>query len=727
MNQLRFHFGNRTRNFFGFNIGTERTPGVCVSVIRFSPVSAPVVLAVAWIGLCGPRQIQAFGGQADISEQPIEELMKMKVTLATRTERPYFESAAAISVITQDDIRRSGAVSIADALRLVPGMDVARVDASQWAISARGFNDVFANKLLVLQDGRSVYTPLFSGVYWDVQGAMLEDIDRIEVVRGPGAAQWGANAVNGVINIITRSAKDTRGLLISGGGGTEERGFGAVRYGDKLGQDAYVRVYGMYFNKDDSALPNGNSSDDAWQLGRGGFRADWDVSPQNLLTFQGDAYRGSISQVIGFYDTNAPPFYAGTAHKEVEVRGGNLLGRFTHTFSSESDLRVQLYYDRTERDTFVFDEKRNTFDADVQYHFPIRERNDVVVGVGYRVTSDEVGNTETVALNPDSRTTHVFSAFAQDEITLVEDRLKVTLGSKFEHNDYTGFEAQPSARLAWTPPTSKKQIVWASVSRAVRTPARAEDDLKLNQVVPPGALFSNSPPAVVSIYGNRHFQSEELLASEIGYRIQPHANFSFDVTAFYNIYDDLRSIEMGPSPTQPPTAPPPPPDFFVVENAGNKLYGETYGIEAAANCQIAKWWRVQPSYSLLQMELHTRSSSTDSNSENDEGRNPQQQFVLRSSMDLTMLCTGDTLVTSPDRHSFSLDSALRYVDALPALNISGYVELDVRLGWRYKNWEVALVGQNLLDNQHPEFKPSFTNTRVTEVERGVYGKVTVRF
>lgn len=669
----------------------------------------------------GAEEIPA---QEDIPD--ISQLLRIRVISTAKTEKPYFESPAALSVIQADDIRRSGALTIQDALRLVPGMEVGRLDSSEWAISARGFNDVFANKLLVLQDGRSIYTPLFSGVFWDVQGTMLEDIDRIEVVRGPGATLWGANAVNGVINIITKSAKDTRGVLVTGGGGTEERGFGAVRYGAKLGEDAYARVYGSYFNKDDSAQPNGDDTHDSWQLGRAGFRVDWDVSKQNLLTMQGDAYRGEINQVFGIYDPAAPPIHFRTMRSDVEVRGGNLLGRWTHSFSEDSDLRLQVYYDRTERETLIFDEERDTFDADLQYHFQLGERNDVIMGTGYRLTRDEVRNSDTVALHPEDRTSPLFSAFVQDEISLIKKRLKLTLGSKFEHNDFTGVEIQPGARLAWTPPTETKQIVWASVSRAVRTPSRAEDDIKLNQVIPPGGLFPGSPVAVATIYGDRRLEAEELLAWELGYRVQPKPTLSFDVAGFYNVYDTLRSVELGPSSSQSPTAPPPPPGLFVVSHIDNRLYGETYGLETTATWQLAPWWRLQPSYSLLKMQLHRRSNSTDTSSEANEGKSPQQQCSLRSSVDLTALFAGQTN-DSASRHNFSLDGTIRYVDTLPALSISSYVELDLRLGWRYKNWDVAVVGQNLLDNQHPEFRPSFINTPVTQVERGVYAKVTVRF
>ena len=643
---------------------------------------------------------------ADLTELPLESLLQMEVTLVSRKPEKLTASPAAISVVTQEDIRRSGATSIEEALRLVPGLQVARVDASQWAITARGFNDIFANKLLVLQDGRSIYTPLFSGVFWDVQGTMMEDIDRIEVVRGPGAALWGANAVNGVINIISKSARDTQGVLIAAGGGTEEQGFAAVRYGAKIGQDTFFRVYGTYQNHDDSVMANGQRGDDGWQIGRWGFRLDWDMSDQNLLTVQGEAYRGAINQVYNVLDPSNPITLSRLVPDEYDVTGGHLLGRWTHTFSADSDLQVQGYYDRTERDTVIFREKRDTFDVDFQHHFPIGLRHDVVWGAGYRFTGDDVGNSSTIALNPSDRTLNLFSGFIQDQVALVPDRLAATLGTKLEHNDSTGWEIQPGARLSWTPLTG--QTLWTSISRAVRTPSRAEDDIILNQVVPPGGLFPGSPAAVTTIYGNRQFESEELVAYELGYRLEPVPSLSFDLAAFYNDYNRLRSIEPGVSPTQPASGP------GLPLHVDNNLYGETYGVELSATWEIARWWRVQPAYSFLEMQLHKRPGIQDSISELDEGKSPHHQASLRSSWDLP--------------HDVSLDCVLRYVDRLPALNLGSYLGLDLRVSWRpTRHLEFSIVGQDLLDNRHAEFRPSFIATQETEVQRGVYGKVLWRF
>ncbi len=657
------------------------------------------VLLLTWLWLNAPAghgaEVPPAGASPDFSSMSLEELMKYPVTSVSKRPENLSEAPAAIHMITQEDIRRSGATSIPEALRLVPGLQVARVDAHTWAISARGFNDVFANKLLVVQDGRSVYTPLFSGVFWDVQDTMLEDIDRIEVIRGPGATLWGANAVNGVINIITKKARDTQGFLITSGAGTEERGFGGIRYGGKLSDSAFFRVYGKYFNRDDSVLSNGADAGDSAQMGRGGFRIDWEASDRNLFTFQGDVYRGSAGQIY----TNATPGFpfVQTVRDDFTVSGGNLLGRWAHTFSDSSDLKLQLYHDRTTRETAVFQERRDTYDLDLQHNFQLGERHNLVWGAGYRLSADKVANRFTVSLNDPQRRTQLFSTFAQDEITLLKDRLKLTLGSKFEHNDYTGFEIQPSGRLLWTP--SEYQSVWGSISRAVRTPSRADDDIVLNQI-------TATPGLRTRILGNHDFSSEKLMAYEVGYRFRPVPRVSLDVSAFYNVYDDLRSLEpLGFSPGPPAVA-----TFGIA----NQLRGETYGFEFAPSWQVLAGWRLQAGYTYLQMQLHRQPGSKDPSTETHEGRSPHHQVTVRSIMDFP--------------HHVQFDSTLRYVDGLPSLGISSYFALDLRLGWTpTKRLEFSLVGQNVLDDHHLEFRPSSISTQTTEVERSVYGKITWRF
>lgn len=672
------------------------------------------VRALWWLFLAiltlGRVEAAAERGQRppDLTELTLEELMNIEVTSVSKKTERLSRAAAAIFVITQDDIRRSGVTSLPEALRLAPGLEVGRVDAHSWGITSRGFNDVFANKLLVMIDGRSIYTPLFSGVFWDMQDTLLEDLERIEIIRGPGAALWGANAVNGVINIITKRASETQGVLLTGGAGSEERSFGSVRYGGTLGAGAHIRAYAKYFDRDDSVLSSGSTAHDDWQVGRGGFRLDWQTTDQNAITLEGDLYDGTLAQTY-FLGSLLPPFQQ-TVRDQLNIRGGSLLGRWSHRFSEVSDVRAQFYYDRTVRDTLVFTEDRDNYDLDFQHRVPFGKRQDVVWGLGYRLTTDAVGNSFTVSLNPQSRTTHLVSAFAQDEIALLNHQVHLTLGSKFEYNDFTGFEVQPRGRVSWAP--SDWHTLWAAISRAVRTPSRAEDDIRLNQrVLPPGTLFRGSPVAVTAFLGSRSFASEKLVAYELGYRVQPKEQLTLDVAAFYHVYDELRSLEPGTSFLE---TSPGPPHLVVPFVVANKLAGETYGVELSALWQIAEWWRLRGLYSYLQIQLHTAAGSRDTLSEGAEGNSPQHQFGVRSSMEL------------PGR--FELDVALRYVDRLPNLQIPSYTAVDVRVGWKIaRGLEAAIVGQNLLDDRHPEFAPSFIRTQPTEVQRGVYTKITWRF
>jgi iron complex outermembrane receptor protein len=684
------------------------------------------LLAVIGIALGLPSQTRAIehpsvsstaheNSSSDILETDIEDLMKMKVTSVSKRPEQLSDAAAAIHVITQEDIRRSGATSIPEALRLSPGMEVARQDAHTWAISSRGFNDEFANQLLVLMDGRSVYTPLFAGVYWDVQDTILEDIDRIEVIRGPGATLWGANAVNGVINVTTKSAQDTQGLLLTGGGGNEEQGFFAARYGAKVGENGYARVYGKFSNHDESELLNGDPANDSWYMSQGGFRYDLIPSSQNLFTLQGDIYGGQLhQQVVGVqFDAAGVPQPA-IIRDNVDVSGANLLGRWTHTFSEDSELALKLYYDRTERDRVVFNETRDTFDIDLQHRIKLGERNDLVWGLGYNLTSDHLDNSETVIFNPDHRATSLYSAFVQDEIALVPDRLRLTLGSKVEHNDYTGWEIQPSGRLSLS--ITPKQTVWFAASRAVSTPSRAENDIRINQVIPGAGAIPNT---LVSSFGSTDMESKELIGFELGYRIQPHDRITFDLATFYNLYDKQRSIEPSGAPQVLP------PGYVMVPvTIDNMINGETYGFELASTWQATDWWRLKLNYTFWRLSLHREPGSGDTLLEFAERDSPRHQVGIRSLMDLT--------------HSIEFDTGIRYVDALPTRmrfadgsvtdGVPSYIVGDARIGWRpNKNWEVSLVGQNISDASHQEFAPSYIQTQVTQVETSVFAKITFRY
>ncbi len=646
---------------------------------------------------------------ADLTELSIEDLMDIEITSVAKKAQKLSEAAAAVFVITNDDLRRSGVTSIPEALRMVPGLQVARIDANKWAITSRGFNGRFSNKLLVLMDGRSLYTPLFSGVYWDTKDTLLEDIERIEVIRGPGAALWGANAVNGVINIITKRSQDTQGGLVVAGAGTEERGFGGVRYGGKLGQDTYGRIYAKYFNRDDAVFASGEDASDGWDVWRTGFRMDWQGSGPDALTLQGGLYDGETGETVitKSLDPSEPP----TSDEDNDMSGADLLGRWKHTISDTSEIALQVYYDRTERNSVIVDQVHDTLDIDFQHHFSLGQRHEIVWGLGYRFVSDDISNTFCGSWDPDSRDDDLYSGFVQDDITLVKDRLRLTLGSKFEHNDYTGHEIQPNARLMWTP--HEGHSVWTAVSRAVRTPSRTEHDGRLiTTVLPPGSLLPLFPgPVVAGVVGGGDYDSEELLAYELGYRVQPTDRLSVDIATFYNDYRHLRTLE----PVDPfPEMSPPPAHLVLLSSADNKMEGETYGVEVAADWRPLDWWGLKATYTYLQIQLDLNKDSGDTISESAEGESPHQQVSVRSSMDMMQ--------------DLVLDCWVRYVEDLPSQGMDSYITLDVRLGWKVReNVELSVVGQNLFDDQHPEYEPEFVDTIATEVEPSVYGKVMWQF
>jgi len=665
-----------------------------LTLMRRPPAFCIAVTAVFAFANIVRAQEPAYVPPSTLKKLSVEQLVDVDVTSVSKYPEKSSEAAAAIAVLTQEDIERAGVTNIPDALRLIPGLDVAQVDAHTWAISSRGFNDIYANKLLVMIDGRTVYTPLFSGVFWDVQDTMMEDIDRIEVVRGPGATLWGANAVNGVINIITKSARDTQGLLITAGAGTEEIGFTSIRYGVKLTDDAFLKIYTKYFDRDSTVRPNDSDAHDSWDMLRGGFRFDWQSNPENAFTFQGDIYGGDQDELYHVPTTTFP--FAGRNSGTDNVAGGNLLGRWSHTFAPDNELTLQAYYDRTERVSPVFGENRDTGDVDLQYRFDWGERQKIILGGGFRATHASIDNSLNISFFPNDRTLKLYSAFLQDEITLVPETLRVTVGSKFEHNDFTGFEIQPSARALWTP--GHAQTIWGSISRAVRTPSEAESDIRINPA-PPVPI----PPGLLTIIGNPDMESEKLIAYELGYRIQPISQLRLDATAFYNVYDDLRSLEpLVPGPVSP-------------TRVANKLFGETYGTEISATAQVLSQWRVEAAYTYFEAQIHREEGGADSRSEAAaEGGSPHNQFFIRSLVDLPW--------------NLHFDSTLRYVDDLRMPRVPSYVTADVRLAWSPRNnLEFSVVGRNLFDDRHPEFAPTFVGTQRTEVERSVYATVVWRY
>src|SRR5882762_6044193 len=522
------------------------------------------------------------GKPSDLADLSLEELANLEITSVSRRAERLSDAPASIFVITGDDIRRSGATSIPEALRLAPNLEVARVDSHQYAISARGFNqpNAIANKLLVLIDGRTVYTPLFSGVFWDAQDTLLEDVDRIEVISGPGATLWGANAVNGVINVITRRAAETQGTLLVAGAGNLERG-AAARQGGKLGEDGAFRVYGKISDRDHTSRADGTSVQDSWDSGEAGFRADWRTAA-GALTLQGDAYRGTIDQ---------------TAAGDIRISGGNLLARWARQLSGGDRVQVQGYFDNTEREIpGTFEERLNIFDVDFQHALRVGSQHSVIWGGGYRRADDHVSNTAAIAFLPADRNLRWGNLFVQDEIALHGDQLRLTLGAKAQSNPYTGTEFLPSARIAWKPDASR--LVWSALSRAVRAPARLDRELFV-----PGFLA-----------GGPDFRSEISKVLELGYRAQPSRRASYSVTLFHSVHDHLRSLEPGPAGP-------------VI---GNEMEGKTDGIEAWGSLQAAERWRLSAGLLALDQNLRLKPGSGDTMGVAAAGNDPKHQWNRRS-------------------------------------------------------------------------------------------------
>jgi iron complex outermembrane receptor protein len=647
----------------------------------------------------------------DLKRLSLEELANLRVTTVSRQESTVGRSPAAIHVITQEDIRRSGATTIAELFRRVPGLSVARVDANKWAVSARGFNDRFANKLLVQIDGRTVYSPIFSGVFWDTVDYPLDDIERIEVIRGPGASTWGANAMNGVINILTKSAGDTQGALLTGGGGTEEQKFGSFRYGGALTEGAGYRVYAKGFARDVSFGVSPAPFDD-WSGIRGGFRVDWEAGGAHDLTLQGDYFHGDTERV-DFRPQPAPPFVYTNAEHEIS-NGANVLARWTRALHGKSGWTLQAYWDRSQRrstgEILIF--SMDTLDVDFQHESMLGERHRVVWGLGYRTMdadlTDSRFNGFILAWDRPQRRLHTPSGFVQDQISLVDDRLSVSLGTKLELNDLTGFEVQPTSRLLWRP--TEAQTAWAAVSRAVRTPTLFEDQRSVTQTPVSAPLGVTIFPRILA---NRDLASETVIAYELGYRSQATSSSNVDVAVFYNVYDDLKVF----APAGATTIGAPTGTSFRLSTHRNQMQGETYGFELGARWKPRPSWKLYGAYSLLRIELRADAALpalTRSMSEAAERQSPEQQAYLQSSLDLP--------------GNVETDVIGRVVGGLAGFQqpVEGYISMDVRIGWTPREKvRVEVVGQNLLDSHHLELGGSVLAAPLHEVERGIYGKVAI--
>jgi iron complex outermembrane receptor protein len=637
-------------------------------------------------------------------DMSLESLLHLDVTSVTGTALPWFRNPAAVYSLSGEDIRRTGHQSLAEALRVVPGMQVSRIDSRQWAITARGFNGAFAKNLLVLTDSRLVYDPSFSGVYWDVQDLILEDVDRIEVIRGPGATLWGANAVNGVVNITTKRAKDTQGLYLTLGGGTEERAFGAVRYGGALGDKAHYRVWGKYLSRDGTRQVSTGAEPDDWDLPHGGFRLDVDPSKSTRLTFSGDAYDTthlgeSIRVAVPGYPASATaPLPAKEVASDGEAQGAHVLARLERDTAAGGNWSLQGYYEHQHRVVFAGTGlTRDIAELDLRHRFKLGSRNEMMAGLAWHFVDDRSTAGELIATVPAAATFQTVSGFLQDTIALQPDRFTLMVGSKFEHNDFTGAEYQPSARLSWTP--NARHTAWAAVSRPVRTPARADRAVDLTYgYLDPVLLGTGSPSGrflPLKVAGNPDLESESLLAWEAGYRVQLGAAFAVDVATFLNQYQDLIGFPRTPVPTA--TA-------FLLQ-AQTSGSGQGYGGEVALNWRPSSRWRTMGSYSYVVAKNHA---------------DAEPSFLRHSGNVRSYLSVA---------RNVELNGAAYYTGRIGKAPTGFDPHMRADLGVTVHaspHLEIAVWGQDLMSARHLEYESSYIQFSRSELERGVYAQVTVR-
>ena len=642
----------------------------------------------------------------DLTALKIEDLMNVDVTSASKKEQKLSRVPAAIYVITQEDIRRSAGKNIGDLLRMVPGLDVAQVNASVWAISARGFNGQYSNKLLVLVDGRTVYTPIFSGVYWETLDLDVDSIERIEIIRGPGAAVWGANAVNGVIDIITRNAHETQGGLGIVGSGTQVHASGTLRYGGKIGSRGAYRVFADSSDVGSFLTPEHQDGKDDWHRFHAGFRADGDVSARDSLTLEGETNRGNAGQLSDTIVSLQPPATAVLSLRE-QFSGWDVLGRWKHVISPASETSIQVYFDRTNRGDKTNGIGLNTFDVDFQHHTGWGSRQDLVWGLGYRVNSDDTAGILRISFSPPDLTTQVYSSFIQDQIAIVPQRLYVSLGAKFAHEYYNGFNWQPTARVTWTP--NNRQMFWAAQSQAAHTPSRVDTAIRFNEAAYPGP---GGQPILVSLFGNREHKNELLLASEAGFRKQISDTVAFDSTLFFNRYRDLESVEPG---TPHLEASPSPEHLVQPYYLDNLIWGESHGLEMFARVKLASRWTISPGYTFLTMHLRKAATSLDtSTGPAAEGGFPSQQAQVRSLVNLAW--------------HWQWTTSASFTGRLTAPGIPSYTRLDSNVVWQpWERISLAFGGQDLLREHHQDYSGPDLTVNPSLIPRSAFARITWQF
>lgn len=622
------------------------------------------------------------------------DLDQLSVTSVSKRMQKLIDAPAAIYVITNEDLRRSGVTTIPEALRMAPGVHVAQIASNRWAISARGFNNAISNKLLVMIDGRSIYTPVFSGTYWDDQGTPIEDVERIEIIRGPGASLWGANAVNGIINIITKHAKNTQGNYVTAGVGTSENSLEG-RHGGAWGKNGYYRLYGQYATYGRTENPGGGENSDDWYRARTGFRVDKQQSRKNSLTVQGDIYQGVQGSNTRLPTLSAP--FLQTFVNDDDSFGGNALVRWERDVAPGSRTNLQAYVDHYYRSELAAKQQISTLDVQFQHTLTPNSRHHFIWGMGGRAYHEELDSSFNASFNDESPNHGVVNAFVQEEYAIIPRTLFATVGSKFEYNDFTGFEVQPNARLSWN--VASNQMFWGAVSRAVRVPSSIERDVRLAVQIDP---VVPALPLIYTISGNPDQESEELTAFEIGHRIQPTHDLSFDTALFFHDYENLQTISISgtPFPGNGGMIVP-----FPVSNLGS---GHVYGLEESINWNIRKNWRLAGSYSYLLMNLEVE-PGTVTTLEAGEELAPRHQFSIQSYYNVT------------DRLEW--DNMLYYTSSITS-PASSYLRHDMRIGYKIMTGlDVSLIGRNLLDPSHSEFP----NATQAEAERGVLGRITWKF
>lgn len=664
-----------------------------------------LVLMAGCVPAVAQQAVLDPGKKTDLTAMNIEDLMNIKVTSVSKMEQKLSRTASAVFVIEREDIRRSGALNIPDLLRMVPGMDVAQITSNTWAIGARGLNGRFSNKLLVMIDGRRVYSLTTGGVFWDVSTVPLEDIDRIEVIRGPGGSVWGANAVDGVINIITKKADETHGGLVTAGGGNVDQGFGLVQYGGLLDKKVDYRIFTKYLNQDHMPDGSGQSGGDAWHLLQGGFRADATLSAKDTLMVQGNLYTGEEDDP-GLFLSSIASLNPQFVDLQANLSGGFIQSVWNHSFSARAGTSLEISYDTYQRNDSLR-EGRKTLNVDFQHHILWGDRQDILWGLAFQNTSSKSDGNLEVSLNPPAASYQLFSSFVQDEIALLPDQLYLTVGTKLERNYYTGWAAMPSVRLAWQ--IDDRHTVWSAFSRPIRTPNENDTALRTNFASSAG---SGGIPVVFGIVGNPNFQNEKIYAYELGYRTMVSNKFSVDLAGFYNEYKDLQSIEPGVPFLE---SDPAPLHLVVPVTYENLLHGEAHGLEISTSWKVLPKWTLSPGYAFEAIHMHADPASQDTTSAAiAEGSSPRHSAQLRSRVELP--------------RGFEWDASAYFVDRLNSGNIPSYTRLDAQLSWKWtEQGTISLVGQNLLQDQHFEFQDPTHSIIANQVKRSAYAVIRWRF